>query len=55
MPKYERDHDNVEDTLRQTHETVGKLRTLLDDLATHINDLETEINPCRRDGHDGSV
>lgn len=57
MPdKYERDHDSFEDTLRKTHETVGKLRTLLDDLASHINDLETEIKPRRkgvdRDGPD---
>lgn len=53
MPgKYERDHDNIEKTLRDTHETVGMLRTLLDDLAHHINDLETEIKP-RRKGSDG--
>lgn len=49
MPdKYERDHDNVEATIRQTHETVGKLRALLDDLASHITDLETEIKPRRK-------
>jgi hypothetical protein len=50
MPeKYERDHDNLDQTLRQTHETVGRLRALLDDLASQINDLETEIRPRRKE------
>lgn len=49
MPdKYQRDDDKIEQTLRQTHETVGMLTTLLDVLASHINDLETEIRPHQK-------
>lgn len=49
MPeKYERDNDTIEATLRKTHETVGMLRALLNDLASHITDLETEIDPRRK-------
>ncbi|WP_157227452.1 MULTISPECIES: hypothetical protein [Nocardia] len=51
MPdKYMRDNDSIENTLRQTHETVGRLRTLLDDLAHQINDLESEIKQPREKG-----
>jgi hypothetical protein len=46
--KYERDDDRIEQTLRETHETVGMLMTLLGDLTGHINDLETEIKPRRK-------
>lgn len=49
MPdKYVRDDDKIEQTLRQTHETVGMLTALLDVLANHINDLEAEIKPHRK-------
>lgn len=49
MPdKYERDDDRIEQTLRQTHETVGMLTTLLETLALQISDLETEIRPRKK-------
>jgi len=47
MPRYERDNDQIERVLKDTHETVGRLRTLIEDLSSHINDLENEINPPR--------
>jgi hypothetical protein len=48
--KYERDDDRIEQTLKLTHETVGKLTTLLDVLATQITDLESELRPRKKGG-----
>lgn len=55
MPdKYERDDDRVDELLRDTHETIGRLRTLLGVLGNQITDLEDQVRPCSREGkHDG--
>lgn len=43
MPeKYARDHDNLESTLKETHETVGRLNALIEDLTAQINTLKAE-------------
>lgn len=43
MPeKYARDHDSIETTLKETHETVGRLNALIADLTSQINTLKAE-------------
>lgn len=50
MPKYERDHDSIESTLKETHETVGRLNALIEDLTSKVNDLRQETNPRYQKG-----
>ena len=51
MPnKYERDDDRFEQTLRDTHETIGLLKTLLGVLGTQLTDLEEQVKPRHREG-----
>lgn len=45
MPKYERDHDSLDATLKETHETVGKLNALIKDLTDKVNALKRETGP----------
>jgi septal ring factor EnvC (AmiA/AmiB activator) len=45
MPKYERDNDSIEATLKETHETVGRLNALIDDLTSQIKSLKAETGP----------
>lgn len=53
MPdKYERTHDSLEATLRDTHETVGRLKALMDDLTLKIDELKGETG---RRGPDGEI
>ena len=52
MPgRYERDHDSAADTSRTTHETFGKLRSLLDELTTQLDRLEKQVNPTEKGGN----
>ncbi len=49
MPgRYERDHDFDEDASRETYETFGKLRSLIDDLAKQVDRLEKQMNPGQK-------
>ncbi len=51
MPdKYERDDDRLDQTLRETHETVGRLTALLAVLADQIHDLQSETRPRSQEG-----
>lgn len=50
MPKYERDNDSLEATLKETHETVGRLTTLLNNLTVQINILKQETGPHQQKG-----
>lgn len=50
MPRYERDHDSLEETLKETHETVGRLQTLLNDLTARIDELKSETGPRQQKG-----
>jgi hypothetical protein len=44
MSRFRRENDNVDELLAETHETVGRMHALLDDLSEHITDLEKQIN-----------
>lgn len=49
MPeKYARDHDSLDATLKETHETVGRLNGLIEELASKIHDLKQEIGPGQK-------
>lgn len=50
MPRYERDHDSLEATLKETHETVGRLQALIDDLTSKIAELKTDTGPGHQKG-----
>jgi hypothetical protein len=46
MPgRYERDNDNIELVLRETHETAGRLMTLIESLTAYVNELQSETRP----------
>lgn len=48
MPKYERDNDSIEATLKETHETVGRLNALIEDLTSQIESLKQETSPRQK-------
>lgn len=50
MPKYERDHDSLDATLKETHETVGRLNALIADLTKKVNALRRETEPQKGTG-----
>jgi uncharacterized coiled-coil protein SlyX len=44
MARFGRKHDDIDELLAETHETVGRMHTLLDQLSDHIAHLETTLN-----------
>lgn len=45
MPdKYERENDSAQDTLLAVHETVGRIKALIDDLSTYTTKLDIELS-----------
>lgn len=52
MPgRYERDEDNIESILADTHEAYGRLGALIEVLTKHVTDLKTEVKdqPSKED------
>ncbi len=41
---FRRDRDDVDELLAETHETVGRMKALLEELSSHIGDLENKFH-----------